>query len=321
MKRDLRIVFMGTPEFAVPSLDILIKNNYNIVGVVASTDKECGRGLQVGMCEIKKYALEKNLNLLQPENLKSREFVKQLTDLKVNLQVVVAFRMLPEAVWKLPEYGTFNLHASLLPQYRGAAPINRAIMNGEKKTGVTTFFINENIDTGKIIFQEETLIGESETASELHDRLKITGAELVLKTVRAIENDSFETIEQSCKAGEMKNLKLAPKIFKKDCKINWNDSVDAIHDFIRGLSCYPSAWTEFVSPDGQKFYFRILSSVKEIQEHSYNPGKIITDGRNYLKISVNRGFIDISSIQQASKKIMSIKEFLRGFCVNEKWKI
>ncbi|MFA6925103.1 MAG: methionyl-tRNA formyltransferase [Bacteroidales bacterium] len=321
MKRDLRIVFMGTPEFAVPSLDILLKNNYTVVGVVASTDKECGRGLQLGMCEIKKYALEKNLNLLQPESLKSPDFINQLTDLKVNLQIVVAFRMLPEAVWKLPEYGTFNLHASLLPQYRGAAPINWAIINGEKKTGVTTFFINENIDTGKIIFQEETLIGKNETASELHDRLKIMGAELVLKTVRAIENYSFKTIEQSGVAEEIKNLKPAPKIFKKDCKINWTNSVDATHDFIRGLSSYPAAWTEFISPDEQKFYFRILMAEKEVQEHSYNPGKIITDGKNYLKIAVKDGFIDIRMIQQASKKPMSTKEFLRGFCINEKWEI
>ena len=319
MSRDLRIVFMGTPEFAVSILDKLVKNNYNIVGVVTSTDKPCGRGQKLGISDVKKYALENNLNILQPASLKSPEFLKQLEDLNVNLQIVVAFRMLPEVVWKLPKYGTFNLHASLLPNYRGAAPINWAIINGEKKTGVTTFFLNNEIDTGKIIFSEETNIDENETASELHDKLMNIGANLVLKTVNSIETNNIVLTDQSFL--EDNKIKNAPKIFKEKCKINWEDSLDNIHNFIRGMSQHPGAWTEISTNNQENIYVKIYLSTKEQINHTYNIGKILTDGKTHLKVSVNGGFINIVRIQQSSKKPMNIEEYLRGIKIDESWKV
>ncbi|MDO9039139.1 MAG: methionyl-tRNA formyltransferase, partial [Lutibacter sp.] len=240
--KDLRIVFMGTPDFAVATLDALVKAKFNVVGVITTPDKPAGRGQKIQQSPVKKYALAQNLTVLQPSNLKSEEFLNQLKSLHANLQIVVAFRMLPKAVWQLPEYGTFNLHASLLPNYRGAAPINWAIINGETKTGVSTFFIDEKIDTGNIILQEEVAIGDNETLGELHDKLMDIGSRLVVKTVQLIEKGTVATIKQP----EIEE-KPAPKIFTETCKIDWDDSLSNIYNLIRGLNPFPAAWTTLIN--------------------------------------------------------------------------
>ncbi len=311
---------MGTPEFAVESLDILIKNNYNIVGVVTAPDKPAGRGQQVQESAVKKYADEKGLTILQPEKLKDEKFLKQLSALKADLQIVVAFRMLPEVVWSMPRLGTFNLHGSLLPQYRGAAPINWAVINGEKETGVTTFFLQQQIDTGKIIFREKTSIGENETAGEIHDRLMFIGARLVLKTVEAIEENNYPQIEQSEFISTGEQEKHAPKIFKDDCKIDWNKNIHEIHNFIRGLSPYPTAFSAFVSPDGKTHSVKLFKTSKEISSQTYSVSTIITDSKSFLKIAVKDGFILVEELQLAGKKKMPTIEFLRGFSMNGDWK-
>lgn len=312
---------MGTPEFAVPSLDILLKNGYNIVGVITVPDKPAGRGQKVQESAIKQYALDKGLQVLQPEKLKAENFLNQLKELKAELQIVVAFRMLPEVVWKMPALGTFNLHSSLLPQYRGAAPINWAVINGEKESGVSTFFLQHEIDTGKIIFREKVSIGDNETAGELHDRLMNIGAGLVLKTVQTIESGNVEQADQSSfvKTGEV--LKSAPKIFKETCKIDWTRSIDDIHNLIRGLSPYPAAFTEFTTADGKTFSVKIFKSEKESATHSHPSGKIITDSKHFIKIAVTKGFINILELQLAGKKRMGVEEFLRGFPLNDMWSV
>lgn len=312
---------MGTPDFAVPSLDILVKNNYNIVGVITVPDKPAGRGQQLHQSAIKEYALRNNLKILQPEKLKDPSFIEELKSLNADLQIVVAFRMLPEIVWNMPRLGTFNLHASLLPQYRGAAPINRAIMNGEKETGATTFFLKHEIDTGKIIFQEKVAIGENTIAGELHDELMMKGAELVLKTVKAIENNDYPRVDQSEFYKSKDELKEAPKIFKEDCKINWSKSVDEIHNHIRGLSPYPAAFTNFISPDDRPLLVKIYRTEKVNTEHNYSTPALLTDSKKTIKIAVKGGFINILELQLAGKKRMSTEELLRGFPLNAKWKI
>jgi methionyl-tRNA formyltransferase len=315
----MRIVFMGTPDFAVASLDILVKSNYNVVGVITAADKPAGRGQQLQQSAVKQYALQQGLTILQPEKLKEEQFLKQLADLKADLQIVVAFRMLPEVVWNMPRLGTFNLHGSLLPQYRGAAPINRAVMNGEKETGVSTFFLQQEIDTGKIIFQEKTPVAENDTAGEVHDRLMLIGANLVLKTVRAIERNDYPQTDQSefIKTGE--DINYAPKIFKEDCKINWHKTMEEIHNHIRGLSPYPAAFTTFTSPSGQVFPVKFFISKKENATPSQPLKSIISDSKNYLKIVVNGGYIVIEELQLAGKKKMGIQEFLRGFTITNEW--
>jgi len=317
MTNKLKIVFMGTPEFAVASLDILIKNNLNIVGVITSPDKPAGRGQEIHQSAVKKYAAEKGLKVLQPEKLKDEKFIAELKSLNADLQIVVAFRMLPEIVWNMPKLGTFNLHASLLPQYRGAAPINWAIINGEKETGVTTFFLQHEIDTGKIIFQQKVSIEENEAAGEVHDKLMSVGAELVLKTVKAIESKTYPQTTQS----EIEELKSAPKIFKEDCKINWNDSPEKIHNFIRGLSPYPGAHTEFISPDGKSYSLKIFSAKAESTPDFLPSSQIICDNETSLKISCNKGIINITELQLAGKKRMYVKEFLKGFRIEKGWKV
>jgi len=319
MNRPLKIVYMGTPDFAVAPLDALVKSGYNVAAVVTAPDKQAGRGLKIQESAVKKYAVSKGLRILQPEKLKSQDFLDELNSIQPDLQIVVAFRMLPEIVWKLPISGTFNLHASLLPQYRGAAPINWAIINGEEKTGVTTFFINENIDTGNILMSAETPVLPTESAGELHDRLMHLGADLVLKTVRAIENKTYDSKPQQ-HVTSISELKSAPKIYKEDCRINWNQNADKVFNLIRGLSPYPAAFTELISPDGSTHYIKVFHSTKEISQHNFKPGKIVTDGKTHLSIAVTDGFIHLQEVQLSAKKKMPIYLFLRGFSMNSEWK-
>jgi methionyl-tRNA formyltransferase len=317
----MRIVFMGTPDFAVASLDILVKNNYSVVGVITAVDKPAGRGQQLQQSAVKQYALQHNLPILQPEKLKDERFLNQLADLKADLQIVVAFRMLPEVVWNMPPMGTFNLHGSLLPQYRGAAPINRAVMNGEKETGVSTFFLQQEIDTGKIIFQEKTPVGENDTAGDVHDRLMIIGADLVLKTVQAIERNDYPQTDQSELILPNAAIKNAPKIFKEDCKIDWYKSMDEIHDHIRGLSPYPAAFTTFIAPTGLQYPVKFFISKKEKGTPSQAIKSIVSDSKNQLKIAVNGGYIRVEELQLAGKRKMGIQEFLRGFAITSEWRV
>ncbi len=308
--KDLRIVFMGTPDFAVATLDALVNAKLNVVGVVTAPDKPAGRGQKMQQSAVKKYALDHNLTILQPGNLKSEEFLDQLKNLNANLQIVVAFRMLPKAVWQLPEYGTFNLHASLLPNYRGAAPINWAIINGETKTGVSTFFIDEKIDTGNIILQEEVAIGDDETLGELHDKLMEVGSSLVVKTVQKIEKGAVQTIKQP----EIEE-KPAPKIFTETCKINWNDTLSNTYNLIRGLNPYPAAWTTLVNNDDE-IKVKIYDVKKESASHQHKPGTVITS-KNEIKVAVNGGYIILESLQLAGKKQMDSKSLLNGFRFQE----
>jgi len=311
-KEDFRIVYMGTPDFAVEPLKKLIENNYNIVGVVTNPDKPAGRGQKIQESAVKKYAQSQGLKILQPEKFRNEHFLNELKSLQADLQIIVAFKMLPEIVWSMPAFGTFNLHASLLPHYRGAAPINWAIINGDKKTGVTTFFLKHEIDTGNVIFQEEVSINENDNAGIIHDKLMHRGAELVIKTVDAVINQSYKLIHQNDLIKPGTELKHAPKIFKDDCKINWNNHIDTIHDLIRGLSPYPAAWAELISKN-EKLQIKIFKTEKEITEHNYNKGELLSDQKTYLKVAVNGGFIKILELQQSGKKRLPTSDFLRGF--------
>lgn len=304
--KDLRIIYMGTPEFAVPSLEILIKHGFNIVAVITAPDKPKGRGQKVATSPVKDCAVQYNIPVLQPTNLKSPEFIEELRSYKANLQIVVAFRMLPEAVWNMPEIGTFNLHASLLPQYRGAAPINWAIINGEKETGVTTFFLRHEIDTGKIIFQEKEAIHEDDTVGDLYQRLMTKGAELVLKTVQAIQKGAYPQDEQD----ENQDLKPAPKIFRDTCKIEWSEPTKKVYDFIRGLSPYPAAWTEINGRNLKLYQVRKLELDQELK--NLKPGEYASDGKTYLHFRTGDGGIDVKLLQIEGKRRMEIDEFLRG---------
>jgi len=304
---------MGTPEFAVESLRKLVENGYQVVGVVTMPDKPIGKHHSVLQASpVKEYALSQNIPLLQPEKLKDAGFLEQLSAWNADLQIVVAFRMLPEAVWNMPRLGTFNLHASLLPQYRGAAPIQWAIINGEKETGVTTFFLTHTIDTGKIIFQERVAIEPVDTAGVIHDKLMYLGAKLVIKTVDAINNDEIKTVDQETLTIDESNLKPAPKIFNETCEIDWNKSCNEIYNLIRGLSPYPAAWTVLKTDKGESIHCKIFESEKIIQVHRLPPGTIDFHDKNCLKIATSDGFIQVKSIQQAGKKRMAIEEFLRG---------
>ena len=311
-KEDLRIVFMGTPAFAVESLKALVENNYNVVGVITAPDKPAGRGYKFQPSAVKEYALSAGLPVLQPENLKNEIFLNELRRLEADIQVVVAFRMLPEAVWTMPPLGTFNLHASLLPQYRGAAPINWAIINGEKETGVTTFFLKHEIDTGEIIFQEKTPIGEDDNAETVHDTLMLLGSRLVLKTLDAVIDETIRPQPQSNYIENEKELKPAPKIYKETCRINWNRPVQEIHNFVRGLSPYPAAWTEF-EVNGEKMNFKIFATRANREAHQLQPGEIITDNKTTLQIAAQDGLIEILDIQLSGKKRMKTGDFLNGF--------
>lgn len=308
---------MGTPEFAVASLDALIKNNYNIVGVVTVPDKPAGRGQQIQQSAIKKYALEHDLKLLQPEKLKDEQFISELKSLKADLQFVVAFRMLPEVVWNMPKMGTYNLHASLLPKYRGAAPINWAIINGEKESGVTTFKLKHEIDTGNILFQEKVKIEEGDTAGKLHDKLMNVGAELILRTVKEI-NTSFENGKELDFLLQEENLVChAPKIFKEDCLIDWSKTAKYINHKIKGLSPYPTAYAQFKNGDGTIYSVKIFNSQYETDVVFQPNGSLLTDNKNFLKVYCQDGLIEITEIQLQGKKKMTIQEFLRGFTIKD----
>ncbi len=304
--RQLKIVFMGTPEFAVPMLETLHASGHEIVGVLTAPDKPAGRGMQLTPSEVKKCALQKNLRVLQPEKLKNPDFLKELQSLNADLFVVVAFRMLPEVVWNMPPLGTINLHASLLPQYRGAAPINRAIMNGETETGVTTFFLQHEIDTGHIIFSEKVSIRPDETAGELYAELMKTGAAVLLKTVNAIAEGNYPQIPQT----HITDINHAPKIFKDDCRIDWSRTVQQVYNQIRGLSPYPAAFTEL---DGK--IFKILKATPltgQQMQKSYS-----TDGQSFLHFACADGAIGVIECQMEGKKKMSVEDFLRGHKFNQ----
>ncbi|WP_316806303.1 methionyl-tRNA formyltransferase [Pedobacter agri] len=299
----MKIVFMGTPDFAVASLDALVQANFNVVAVITAPDKPAGRGQKMNESAVKKYAVEKNIPVLQPEKLKNPEFLEQLKSYQADLQVVVAFRMLPEVVWNMPPKGTINLHGSLLPQYRGAAPINHAIINGEKESGVTTFFLTHEIDTGAIIQSASTPISDEETAGDLHDKLMHIGAGLLVQTVTAIEKGDYT--EQPQPQNDV--LKHAPKIFKDDCKINWNNSSQQIYNLIRGLSPYPTAFTLLNDKT-----LKIFKAELEDKEPAIVAGGFLTDGKTYLKFATKDGFIKLLDIQYEGKKRMLIEDFLRG---------
>ena len=339
MKDNLRIVFLGTPDFAVASLDALVKAGFHIAGVVTAPDKPAGRGLKLQESPVKKYAVEHQLTVLQPEKLKNPEFLEALRALKADVQIVVAFRMLPELVWNMPPMGTINLHGSLLPQYRGAAPINWAVINGEKETGVTTFKLKHEIDTGDILLQDSFAIGENDTAGEVHDRMKEIGAQLLVKTIQGlaagilsekpqastiVDDLSFVNRESSVVSQEhataedvsnasrltshVSRLKHAPKIFTDTCRIDWQKSIEEIHNLIRGLSPYPGAFTELGDKD-----LKIFRAEKELSLPTSHPGKWETDGKTYLKYAAVNGYMLLKEVQLEGKKKMGIEEFLRGY--------
>ncbi len=311
LKKEFRIIFMGTPEFAVESLAVLLQNNYNVIGVVTSPDKPAGRGQKISQSAVKTFALQNNLLVLQPVKLKDEIFHQQLKQLNADLQIIVAFRMLPQSIWSMPRLGSINLHASLLPNYRGAAPINWAIINGETSTGVTTFFLKHEIDTGDILFQEGTPIEPDDNAGSIHDKLMIQGAQLLSKTVNAILNNSYAEVPQNQVQSTI--IHHAPKIYKENCNVNWNLSARTIHNLVRGLSPYPAAWANFLDENGCLHPFKLFKTRIEIDNHQFEPGKIETDEKTFLKVAVKDGFIFIEDIQMSGKRRISIQEFLRGF--------
>lgn len=313
-KEELRIVFMGTPAFAVESLRCLVEGGYKVVGVVTMPDKPAGRGMKLTYSPVKEYALKQNLPLLQPEKLRSEDFLGDLAALKADLQIVVAFRMLPELVWDMPRLGTFNLHASLLPQYRGAAPINWAIINGEKTTGVSTFFLSHEIDTGKILFREEVPIQENDTAGTVHDKLMQIGGQLVVKTVDSLLEGSYQAIDQSKYYSEGGDLRPAPKLFKEDGELHWNQPALRIHNRVRGLSPYPAAWTELVMPNGETLSLKVLATeVVPAHTEQWPVGTVLTDKKTTLEVVANDGLVRLLEIKPAGKRSMPTAEFLRGY--------
>ena len=311
MKKDLRIVFMGTPDFAVPSLAKLVDNGYNVVGVVTMPDKAIGRHHDVLQSSpVKQYAVNHNIPVLQPEKLKDEEFLSALRNLNADLQIVVAFRMLPQVVWGMPRLGTFNLHAALLPQYRGAAPINWAIINGDKETGITTFFLDENIDTGRIILQERIPIGEEDCLEDIHDRMMMQGAALVQKTVDLIAEGKAEAIDQEQFMTD-EPLRPAPKIFKETCEIKWT-STEEVYNFVRGLSPYPAAWTTLHTQDRKEVVMKIFKTRKETALPDVKEPTLQTDGKTYLRVALPDGHLYLTEVQISGKKRMQIADFLRG---------
>lgn len=309
IKKSLNIVFMGTPGFAVPSLEIIIDSGYNVVGVVTVADKPAGRGYKLQESDVKKSAVKHGVKVMQPTDLKSPEFIQELKDLGTNLIVVVAFRKMPEEVWGLPELGTFNLHGSILPNYRGAAPLNWAVINGETETGVTTFFLDEKIDTGELIDHSKIKIGKNDTVGDIHDELMGVGAKLVLKTVQRIEAGSVETVPQS-EVKIINEIKKAPKIFKTTCEVSWNKSGNEVHNLIRGLSPYPAAFSTLNFPSGKKMKVKLFKS--EYCDEQGKEGTIETDQKTFLKIFCKQGAVSVLSLQPEGKKRMKTTDFLRG---------
>lgn len=303
----MRIVYLGTPDFAVEPLRRLVEAGKEIVAVVTMPDKPAGRGHKLLFSPVKQYALEAGIPLLQPVNLKERSFVDELRSYHADLQIVVAFRMLPEVVWSMPRLGTFNLHASLLPEYRGAAPINWAVINGDRETGVSTFFLKHEIDTGNIILQERMSISDEDNAGSVHDRLMVMGAELVLRTVEQIESGSVSAIPQGDVA-----TRPAPKIFKETCRLDFTMPVTRVHNYVRGLAPYPAAWIALRMPNGEETTMKITASAVELAEHTQPAGTLVTDGKSYIKIAAADGFLHIAELQLAGKRRMSVADFLRG---------
>lgn len=312
--KDLRIIFMGTPDFAVATLDAILQAGANVVAVITAPDKPAGRGRKLNQSAVKQYAVQKNIAILQPTNLKNEDFLNELANYKADLQIVVAFRMLPKQVWSMPKLGTFNLHASLLPDYRGAAPIHWAIMNGETKTGVTTFFINEKIDTGEILLQEEIEINHNTNVGELHNKLMVLGANLVVKTINYIKEGNNKTINQPEKDG-----KLAPKLNKENCKIDWNQSIHHIYNHIRGLNPYPTAWTT-INNEEQTIEAKIYNVKKHLENHNSEIGKLICN-KKQIKVAVTEGFIEILELKLAGKKKMDTQSLLNGYTFSNQAKM
>ena len=317
----LRIVYLGTPDFAVEPLRRLVDKQrscedcgYEVVGVVTMPDKMINkRGNQLLMSPVKEYAVSESLPVLQPESLKDAAFQEELRSWRADLQIVVAFRMLPESVWNMPPLGTFNLHASLLPQYRGAAPINWAIINGDKESGVTTFFLKHEIDTGDVIFRDIVPIDENDNAGSLHDKLMLQGGETVLRTVEAIVKGNVTPLPQEAMYGSACELRPAPKIFRDTCRISWQKSVDELYDFVRGMSPYPAAWFELIAADGKAFAVKVYSVTTEYVQHNLECGTLCTDGKSYIKIAVKGGYVNLVELQLAGKKRLPAAELLRGF--------
>ena len=319
MEKKIRIAYFGTPEFAASQLEAILKAGYKVAVVVTMPDKPAGRGRKIQYSDVKKTALEYNLPLLQPEKLKDPMFLEQLASFQANLFIVVAFRMLPAVVWQMPELGTFNLHASLLPQYRGAAPINFAIINGETETGLTTFFLNEEIDKGAVIMREKVAIRPDETAGELHDELMVLGNQVVVETIKKIEKGEVCALPQD-EMTEGQPLKPAPKISKEFCNVDWSQDCQTVYNHIRGLSPYPAAHTSILSENGEVIELKIFSSEIERCTTQLPIGSIVTDNKKYLKIALKDGFIHLTQVQQAGKKAMPIADFLRGTQLLGAWK-
>ena len=319
MENNIRIAYFGTPEFAASQLEAILKAGYEVAVVVTMPDKPAGRGRQIQHSDVKKTALEHGLPLLQPEKLKDPLFLEQLASYQANLFVVVAFRMLPAVVWQMPELGTFNLHASLLPQYRGAAPINFAIINGETETGLTTFFLNEEIDMGAVIMREKVGIRPDETAGELHDELMVLGNKLVVETIKKVEQGTVDPLPQE-QLAEGQTLKPAPKISKEFCNIDWSQDRLTIYNHIRGLSPYPAAHTQLISEMGERIEMKVFSSEMEACHPDMPVGSVVTDNKKFLKVAIKDGFIHLTQVQQAGKKAMPLADFLRGTRLDGLWK-
>lgn len=311
---------MGTPDFAVEALRQLVEGGYQVVGVITMPDKPAGRGHKIQYSPVKQYALKQGLPLLQPEKLKEESFVEALREWKADLQIVVAFRMLPEVVWNMPRFGTFNLHASLLPQYRGAAPINWAVINGDTETGITTFFLQHEIDTGEVIQQERVPIADTDNVEVVHDKLMLLGGKLVVETVDAILHGTVHPIPQE-KMAVVGELRPAPKIFKETCRIDWNQPVKKVYDFVRGLSPHPTAWSELINPEGESVVVKIFESEKIFESHSLATGTIVTDGKKQIKVAVLDGFVSILSLQLPGKKRLKTDELLRGFHLTNEYQM
>ena len=319
MEKKIRIAYFGTPEFAASQLEAILAAGYEVAVVITMPDKPAGRGRKIQYSDVKKTALEHDLPLLQPEKLKDPAFLEQLASYQANLFIVVAFRMLPAVVWQMPELGTFNLHASLLPQYRGAAPINFAIINGETETGLTTFFLNEEIDKGAVIMREKVAIRPDETAGELHDELMLLGNKVVVETIQKIENGDVHALAQE-ELSENQPLKPAPKISKEFCNVDWSRDCQTVYNHIRGLSPYPAAHTQLQSESGEIIDLKIYASEIESCNPNVAPGSVVTDNKKYLKIALSDGFIHLKQVQQAGKKAMPIEDFLRGTQFDGEWK-